>query len=39
MCASYRSWSNNKLKLGSWQSIYFCEFDGQRTRVFYVKII
>lgn len=30
---------NGKLLLGMWQGIYFCEFDGPRTRKFYVKII
>lgn len=30
---------NGKLLLGTWQGIYFCEFDGPRTRNFYVKII
>lgn len=25
--------------LGTWQSVYFCEFDGPRRRTFYVKII
>ncbi|KZL90624.1 secondary thiamine-phosphate synthase enzyme YjbQ [Clostridium magnum] len=30
---------NGKLKLGTWQSIYFCEFDGPRNRTFYVKIV
>jgi len=30
---------NGKLKLGTWQSIYFCEFDGPRNRMVYVKII
>lgn len=29
---------NGKLLLGPWQGIYFCEFDGPRTRRFYVKI-
>jgi len=28
-----------KLLLGTWQGIYFCEFDGPRNREFYVKII
>lgn len=28
-----------RLILGSWQGIYFCEFDGPRTRHYYVKII
>jgi len=27
------------LLLGTWQGIYFCEFDGRRTRQFYVKVI
>jgi len=30
---------NGKLLLGRWQGIYFCEFDGPRTRTCYVKII
>lgn len=30
---------NGKLKLGTWQGIYFCEFDGPRQRKVYVKII
>lgn len=30
---------NGDLKLGTWQGIYFCEFDGPRTRKFYVKIL
>ena len=29
---------NGKLVLGTWQGIYFCEFDGPRTRKVYVKI-
>jgi secondary thiamine-phosphate synthase enzyme len=28
---------NGKLQLGTWQSIYFCEFDGPRTRKIWVK--
>ena len=28
-----------KLKLGTWQGIYFCEFDGPRTRNICIKII
>lgn len=31
--------NNGKLLLGTWQGIYFCEFDGPRTRKFYVKIL
>ncbi|MFP4021116.1 MAG: secondary thiamine-phosphate synthase enzyme YjbQ [Halanaerobium sp.] len=30
---------NRKLLLGNWQGIYFCEFDGPRTRNIYLKII
>jgi len=30
---------NSKLVLGTWQGIYFCEFDPPRNRKFYVKII
>lgn len=29
---------NGQLVLGTWQGIYFCEFDGPRTRNFCVKI-
>jgi secondary thiamine-phosphate synthase enzyme len=25
--------------LGTWQGLYFCEFDGPRTRKFYVKVV
>ena len=28
-----------KLILGTWQGIYFCEFDGPRIRKYYVKVI
>ncbi len=31
--------SEGRLVLGTWQAIYFCEFDGPRTRTFYVKVI
>lgn len=30
---------NGRLLLGTWQGIYFCEFDGPRNRSFYVKVI
>ena len=29
--------SGGKLQLGTWQSLYFCEFDGPRTRQVWVK--
>lgn len=30
---------NNSLVLGTWQGIYFAEFDGPRTRKFMVKVV
>jgi secondary thiamine-phosphate synthase enzyme len=30
---------DGQLILGTWQSLFFCEFDGPRTRKFYVKLI
>ncbi|MCE7791456.1 secondary thiamine-phosphate synthase enzyme YjbQ [Salipaludibacillus sp. CUR1] len=30
---------NGKLILGTWQGIYFCEFDGPRQRNVYIKVI
>ena len=30
---------NGKLLLGTWQGIYFCEFDPPRNRRFYVKVV
>jgi secondary thiamine-phosphate synthase enzyme len=30
---------NGKLALGTWQGIYFCEFDGPREREVWVKVI
>lgn len=31
--------SGGRLLLGTWQGIYFCEFDGPRNRTFYVKLL
>ena len=31
--------SNGKLALGTWQGIYFCEFDGPRQRKYHVQLI
>ncbi len=31
--------ANNKLQLGTWQKIFFCEFDGPRTRKVHWKIV
>ena len=28
---------NAQIKLGTWQSVYFCEFDGPRNRSFWIK--
>ncbi|MFR0951055.1 MAG: YjbQ family protein [Ruminococcus callidus] len=30
---------NGRLVLGTWQGVYFCEFDGPRRRTFYVSVI
>ncbi|AST94102.1 hypothetical protein BC6307_24050 [Sutcliffiella cohnii] len=30
---------NGRLLLGTWQGIYFCEWDGPRTRTFFVKLL
>ena len=30
--------TEGRLLLGTWQGIYFCEFDGPRTRSFFVKV-
>ena len=30
---------NNRLVLGTWQGIFFCEFDGPRTRKIHVRVI
>lgn len=30
---------NGKLQLGTWQGIFFCEFDGPRTREIWIKIL
>jgi len=30
---------NGKPVLGTWQGIFFCEFDGPRTRTVYIKVI
>ena len=30
---------NGELKLGTWQGIYFCEFDGPRSRKLYIKVL
>lgn len=31
--------TDGRLLLGTWQGIYFCEFDGPRNRTFYAKIL
>ena len=30
---------NGALVLGMWQAVYFCEYDGPRSRTFYVKVL
>lgn len=31
--------ADGRLVLGTWQGIYFCEFDGPRNRMFYVQVL
>ena len=31
--------ANGSLMLGTWQGVYFCEFDGPRNRKFYVQVL
>jgi len=31
--------TGGQLLLGTWQSVYFCEFDGPRHRTYYVKVM
>ncbi len=31
--------NNGRLQLGTWQGVYFCEFDGPRNRKFFIKIV
>ena len=33
------AFENKKLLLGTWQGIFFCEFDGPRTRKVYIKMM
>jgi secondary thiamine-phosphate synthase enzyme len=30
---------DGRLVLGTWQRVFFCEFDGPRRRVFFVKVL
>jgi secondary thiamine-phosphate synthase enzyme len=30
---------NGELLLGTWQGVYFCEFDGPRRRTVYLKVV
>ena len=38
-CSQLIPITNGKLLLGTWQGIYFCEFDGPRQRSFYLKLL
>ena len=31
--------NQGRLVLGTWQGLYFCEFDGPRSRTYYVKVL
>jgi len=37
-CSETVAVENGRLQLGTWQGIYFCEFDGPRTREVWVKL-
>jgi len=38
-CSSQILVSNGRLQFGTWQSLYFCEFDGPRTRSVWVQVL
>ncbi len=38
-CSAFVFIENGKLQLGTWQGIYFCEFDGPRHRTVMVKAV
>jgi secondary thiamine-phosphate synthase enzyme len=38
-CSAVVIIEDGQLVLGTWQGVYFCEFDGPRTRRFYVKVV
>ncbi|HRK33926.1 MAG TPA: secondary thiamine-phosphate synthase enzyme YjbQ [Candidatus Hydrogenedentes bacterium] len=38
-CSAQVLVQNGRLKFGAWQSIYFCEFDGPRTRQVWVQVL
>jgi secondary thiamine-phosphate synthase enzyme len=37
-CSSYVIIENGSLRLGTWQSIFFCEFDGPRSRKVWIQV-
>lgn len=38
-CSEHLIVENGQLVLGTWQKIFFCEFDGPRSRRFHVKVV
>lgn len=38
-CSTYVFVEEGRLQLGTWQGIFFCEFDGPRTRTIKVKVL
>lgn len=38
-CSTQLIIRNSKITLGTWQAVYFCEFDGPRSRNLYVQLI
>ncbi len=38
-CTEVVTFSNGRLKLGTWQGLFFCEFDGPRNRKVHIQIM
>ena len=38
-CSAYVPVKGGRLALGTWQGVFFCEFDGPRTRQVWVQIL
>jgi secondary thiamine-phosphate synthase enzyme len=38
-CSEQVILENGKIKLGTWQSVFFCEFDGPRQREVWIKLL
>lgn len=38
-CTETVTFANGRLQLGTWQGLFFCEFDGPRTRTVHIRIL